>query len=217
MNEQARVEKIIHLLVKEYPEGRTALDFRTPLEIAVATILSAQSTDKMTNKITAGLFKKYRTAKDYAKANKKVFEKEIRSSGFFHAKARNIINLGKMLVKDFGGKVPNTMEELVKLPGVARKTANIVLSSAFHKAVGIAVDTHVRRLSQRLGFSKFDDPVKIEQDLLKLVPKRYWGKFNYYLVDHGRAVCIAKKPNCPECVISQYCPSKAAFMKKFWV
>ena len=121
-----------------------------------------------------------------------------------------------MLVIDFGGKMPDTMDELVKLPGVARKTANIVLSSAFHKAEGIAVDTHVRRLSQRLGFTKQEDPVKIEQDLLKVVPKRYWLKFNYYLVDHGRAICIAKKPNCPECVVGEYCPSKATFMKMFW-
>ena len=213
---ELRVIKIIELLAKEYPEGRTALDFRTPLEITVATILSAQSTDKMTNKITASLFKKYRTAKDYAKANKKTFEKEIHSSGFFHAKAKNIISLGKMLVKDFGGKIPDTMEELIKLPGVARKTANIVLSSAFNKAVGIAVDTHVRRLSQRLGLTKNEDPNKIEQDLLKIVPKKHWGKFNYYLVDHGRAICDAKKPKCPECVVSRYCPSCHGFVKKFW-
>ncbi len=213
---EQRVIKIIEILSKEYPDGRTVLDFGTPLEIMVATILSAQSTDKMTNKITATLFKKYRTAKDYANANLKTFEKEIHSSGFYHNKAKNIINLGKMLVKDFGGKVPDTMEELIELPGVARKTANIVLSSAFHKAEGIAVDTHVRRLSQRLGLTKNEDPNKIEQDLLKIVPKKHWLKFNYYFVDHGRAICMAKKPNCPECVISRYCPSRAMFMREYY-
>lgn len=215
-NPGSRVLKIIGLLAKEYPEGRTALDFRTPLEITVATILSAQSTDKMTNKITESLFKQYRTAKDYAQADVKTFEKEIHSSGFYHNKAKNIINLGKMLVKDFDGKIPDTMEQLIELPGVARKTANIVLSSAFNKAVGIAVDTHVRRLSQRLGLTMNENPDKIEQDLLKIVPKKHWGKFNYWLVDHGRAICDAKKPKCPECVISRYCPSRDYFIKKFW-
>jgi endonuclease III len=216
MDNKARVTKMVELLSKEYPDAHTALDFNTPLEIVVATILSAQSTDKTANKITSTLFKKYRTAKDYAKADIKKFEVEIHSSGFFHSKAKNIINMAKMLVKDFGGKVPDTMEELVMLPGVARKTANIVLTSAYGKAVGIAVDTHVRRLSQRLGLTKHDDPDKIEQDLLKIVPEKYWGVFNFYFVDHGRAICDAKKPKCPDCVLGSLCPSKAQFMKKFY-
>jgi endonuclease III len=216
MEIKAKTEKIIELLSREYPDAHSALDFATPLEILVATILSAQSTDKNTNKITAVLFKKYKTAKDYANADNKKFEVEIHSSGFYHSKAKNIINMAKMLVTDFGGKVPDTMEELITLPGVARKTANIVLTSAFHKHVGIAVDTHVRRLSKRLGLTKNEDPDKIEQDLLKIVPQKHWGKFNFYFVDHGRAICDAKKPKCPECVVAQYCPSKAMFMKRFW-
>jgi endonuclease III len=216
MDNTSRIKKIIDILSKEYPDAHSALNFSAPLEIVVATILSAQSTDKTANKITETLFKKYRNAADYAKADIKRFETEIHSSGFFHSKAKNIINMAKMLVKEHKGKVPDTMEELIKLPGVARKTANIVLSSAFNKAVGIAVDTHVRRLSQRLQLTKNDDPDKIEQDLLKIVPEKYWGVFNFYFVDHGRAVCDAKKPKCPECAISAYCPSKGMFMKKFY-
>jgi endonuclease-3 len=216
MDIKARTLKIIELLSREYPDAHTALDFSTPIEIVVATILSAQSTDKTANKITEKLFKKYKVAKDYAKADIKKFEVEIHSSGFYHSKAKNIINMAKKLVADFGGKVPDTMDELITLPGVARKTANIVLTSAFNKHVGIAVDTHVRRLSQRLGLTKNDDPDKIEQDLLKIVPQKNWGKFNFYFVDHGRAICDAKKPKCPDCVLGSLCPSKASFFKKFW-
>jgi endonuclease III len=216
MNDHARIIKIIELLSKEYPDAHSALDFTNPLELIVSTILSAQSTDKTANKITEELFKKYKKAADFAKADINKFEKEIYSSGFYHSKAKNIINMAKTLVKDFGGKVPDSMEELIKLPGVARKTANIVLTAAFHKAVGIAVDTHVKRLSQRLGLTKNENPDKIEQDLLKIVPEKHWGKFNFYFVDHGRAICDAKKPKCPECVLGQYCPSKSSFMKQFW-
>lgn len=216
MDDKEKVLRIIKLLQKEYPQAKTALDFRTPLEMLVATILSAQCTDKTVNKVTEPIFKRYKKAEDYAKANISKFEQEIRSTGFFHNKAKSILNMAKMLVSDFNGKVPDKMEELVKLPGVARKTANVVLNNAFHKSEGIAVDTHVLRLSQRLGLSKHDDAVKVEQELMEIVPQRYWGKVTYYLVDHGRAICDAKKPKCPECVISKYCPSCDMFMKKFY-
>jgi endonuclease III len=211
-----RILKILNILSKEYPNARSALDFRNPLEMLVATILSAQCTDKRVNIVTATLFKKYRSAKDYANANIKKFEQDIRSTGFYHNKAKNVINMAKMLVSDFSGQVPDSMEQLIKLPGVARKTANVVLNSAFHKVEGIAVDTHVMRLSQRLGLSKFDDPGKIEQDLMALVPRKLWGKVNYHLVDHGRAICKAPRPLCPECVIGPLCPSKTSFMKKYY-
>ncbi len=213
---KTRILEVLKILSKEYPDARTALAFHSPLEMLVATILSAQCTDKRVNTVTLTLFKKYRSAKDYAKANIRKFEQEIRSTGFYHNKAKNIINMAKMLVSDFNGKVPDSMEQLIKFPGVARKTANVVLNSAFHKVEGIAVDTHVIRLSQRLGFSKFDDPGRIEQDLMSLLPRKYWGKVNYNLVDHGRAVCKAPRPLCPECVIGQFCPSKASFMKKYY-
>ena len=212
---KTRILKIIKKLSKEYPRAKTALSFRTPLEMLVATILSAQCTDKMVNRVTEKLFKKYRNAANYAKANAKTFEQEIRSTGFYRNKTKSIVNMAKMLISDFNGKVPDTMENLIKLPGVARKTANVVLNNAFNKQEGIAVDTHVRRLSQRLGLSKTDDPVKIEQDLMEIVPRHYWGKITYYLVDHGRAVCKAPKPNCPDCVIAKLCPSRDQFLKKF--
>ena len=217
MDDKARVSRIIDVLSREYPDARTALDFSSPLEMMVATQLSAQCTDKRVNMVTPALFKKYKTAKDYANADVKKFEQEIRSTGFYHNKAKNIIAMAKMLVKDFSGKMPDTMEELIMLPGVARKTANVVLNNAFHRSEGIAVDTHVLRLSERLGLSKHGkDAVKVEQDLMRIVPRDKWGKFTYYIVDHGRSVCDAKKPKCPECVISAYCPSKLYFMKKFY-
>ena len=211
-----RILEIIKILSKQYPRAKTALNFKAPLDMLVATILSAQCTDKMVNKVTEKLFKKYRNTGDYAKANIKTFEQEIRSTGFYRNKTKSIIKMAKMLISDFNGKVPDTMENLIKLPGVARKTANVVLNNAFNKQEGIAVDTHVRRLSQRLGLSKIDDPVKIEQYLMGLVPRKYWGKVTYYLVDHGRAICKAPRPLCPECVISKLCPSKDDFMKKYY-
>jgi len=213
---KTRILKIIKVLSKDYPRAKTALNFRIPLEMLVATILSAQCTDKTVNKVTEQLFKKYRNAGDFAKANIKKFEQEIRSTGFYRNKAKSIINMAKMLISDFKGKVPHSMAELIKLPGVARKTANVVLNNAFRISEGIAVDTHVRKLSQRLGLSRTDDPVKIEQDLMGLVPRKYWGKITYYLVDHGRAVCRAPKPNCSECVIAKLCPSRDQFLKKFY-
>ncbi len=192
---------------KEYPEARTSLSFATPLQILVATILAAQATDQRVNMITPGLFKKYPTAADFAGADRAELEQEIRSTGFFRNKAKNIMGAAKKIVDDFGGEVPDTMEELITLPGVARKTANIVLSSGYHKAEGIAVDTHVRRLAGRLGLSKEHDPNKIERDLLEIVPRRHWLDFNYMLVNHGRKICQARKPKCPECAVQHLCPS----------
>jgi endonuclease-3 len=204
MNE--RINKIIKILDKEYPGAKIALEFSNPLQILVATILSAQCTDVMVNKVTENLFKKYKAVKDYADADLARFEQEIKSTGFYHNKAKNIVNAAKMIVDRFNGEVPKTMDDLISLPGVARKTANIVLSNAFGIVVGIAVDTHVRRLSQRLGLSKNDDPVKIEQDLMKIIPEQNWSKVNYLLVEHGRNVCDAKKPLCDICKIAGICP-----------
>ncbi len=207
-----RIGDIIRILRKEYPEARTSLSFATPLQILVATILAAQATDQRVNMITPGLFKHYPTAADFAGADRAELEQEIRSSGFFRNKAKNIMGAAKKIVDDFGGEVPDTMEELITLPGVARKTANIVLSSGYHKAEGIAVDTHVRRLAGRLGLSKEHDPDKIERDLLEIVPRRHWLDFNYMLVNHGRRICQARKPKCPECVVQHLCPSAKKFL-----
>jgi endonuclease-3 len=201
------IEEIIELLRKAYPRSQTALKFESPLQILVATILSAQCTDEKVNQVTPALFRKYPTALKFAQADPKTLEKEIRSTGFFRNKTKSIINASKKIVSDFGGKVPDSMESLITLPGVARKTANIVLTSAYKKAEGIAVDTHVKRLSNRLGLSKEKNPDKIEQDLLVLVPKKDWINFNYMLVNHGRKVCQARKPKCPECVLKHLCPS----------
>jgi len=205
------IDKILVLLKKEYPAARIALTFSNPLEILVSTILSAQCTDKRVNLVTKDLFKKYKTVKDYANLDIKSFEQEIRSTGFYRNKARNIKKAAQKILKDFNGKVPDSMEKLIQLPGVARKTANIVLFNGFGKIEGIAVDTHVRRLSQRLGITKNDDPNKIEQDLMKLLDKKEWGNFSYLLIEHGRRVCIAKKPRCLDCILKQLCPSKKIF------
>ncbi len=213
MGDKVRALKILALLEKEYPDFHIALDFRDPMQLLVATILSAQCTDAQVNKVTPALFRKYKTARDYAKADLKTFEQDIRSTGFYRNKAKNILGAARMIVSDFGGNVPDTMDGLVKLPGVARKTANIVLANAFGKVVGIAVDTHVARLSQRLGLSKNKDPNKIEQDLLVLIPKDKWFEINYLLIDHGRAVCNAKKPLCGQCALKALCPSAKLFPK----
>ncbi len=202
------MDKILSLLKKEYPKAKIALNFSTPLEILVATVLSAQCTDKRVNIVTKSLFKKYRKVQDYAKANLKTFEQEIRSTGFYRNKAKNIISTAQKIVKDFNSKLPDSMDKLLQLPGVARKTANIVLLNGFGKVDGIAVDTHVRRLSQRLGLTKNQDPQKIEQDLMKILDKKEWGKFSYLLIDHGRKICAAKKPKCLECILQKLCPSR---------
>ncbi len=208
---EKRIEEIITILSEAYPSSRTALKHENPLQILVATILSAQCTDVKVNQITPALFEKYPTPSDFASADKQELEAEIRSTGFFRNKAKNIINASKKIVEDFGSKVPDNMEDLITLPGVARKTANIVLSSAFEKAEGIAVDTHVRRMSQRLGLSKEKDPDKIEKDLMKIVPKKYWLDFNYMFVNHGRKICSARKPLCPQCGLKPLCPSAKEF------
>lgn len=199
--------EIIKRLNKAYTGARIALKYTDPMQLLVATILSAQCTDIKVNEVTSKLFKKYSTPLDYANARLEEFEQEIRSTGFYHNKAKNIIGTAKIIVEKFGNKVPATMAELVTLPGVARKTANIVLFNAYGVIDGIAVDTHVRRLSQRLGLTKNDDPEKIEQDLMKLVPKSEWGKFSYLLISHGRGVCTAKKARCTDCFLNDICPS----------
>jgi endonuclease-3 len=203
------IAEIIKRLKKEYAgTPQTALHYSTPFELLVATILSAQTTDVLVNKVTADLFKKYRSAQEVADTTPEKFARDIRSVNFFNTKAKNINKTAKMLIENFGGGVPQTMEELVSLPGVARKTANIVLSSAFGLNEGIAVDTHVKRLANRLGLTKYDDPVKIEQDLIAITPRKEWGNLSHLLIFHGRKVCQAKKPDHAACVLVDLCPSK---------
>jgi len=202
-----RVPEIIKVLRREFPESRTSLEFETPFQVLVATILAAQCTDERVNKVTLGLFRKYPAAAAFASADREELENEIRSTGFFRNKTKSILGAAKKVVEDFGGRVPDTMAELLTLPGVARKTANIVLSSGYGKAEGIAVDTHVRRLAGRLGLSRESDPEKIERDLMRIVPREDWLDFNSMLVDHGRKTCRARKPNCPVCPIRHICPS----------
>ncbi len=201
-------QKILALLKKEYPDARCELDFSTPLELLVATILSAQCTDDRVNIVTKTLFKKYRRPEDYVKASHEKFEQEIRSTGFYRNKTKSIQGACRMIVEKFDSEVPRTMEELLKLPGVARKTANIVLSHAYDVIEGIAVDTHVKRLAQRLGFTTNADPEKIESDLCELAPKKEWKIFADVLIFHGRRVCFAKKPNHDGCVVRDLCPSR---------
>ena len=205
-NAEKRIKEIIQILHKTYPKSRTALTFRNPLQILVATILSAQCTDERVNQITPMLFQKYKSAEEFARADQGQLEEEIRSTGFFRNKAKNIIGASTQIVEEFLGKVPDNMADLITLPGVARKTANIVLSSGYQKSEGIAVDTHVKRLSGRLGLSREKDPDKIEQDLLHIVPRVDWIGFNYILVNHGRQVCQARKPQCSECPLNHLCP-----------
>lgn len=202
-----RVKEMIKILRKNYPKARVALRHKSAFELLVSTILSAQCTDARVNKITPGLFKRFKGPKAFARAKQSVLEKEVHSTGFYKNKSKNIIASSNKIINEFGGKVPDTMAELTTLPGVARKTANIVLSSSFHKAEGIAVDTHVKRLSGRLGFSKETDPNKIEKDLMEMVPRKDWLDFNYILVTHGRETCMARKPLCPQCKIKELCPS----------
>ena len=204
-----RIGPVIRRLREHYPQARTALAFGNPLEILVATILAAQCTDERVNTITPGLFRKYPTAAAFAAADRAELEAEIRPAGFFRNKAKSIIGASRRIVEAYGGRVPGSMEELLTLPGVARKTANIVLAAGFGKAEGIAVDTHAGRLSRRLGLSREEDPVKVERDLMALVPRRDWLDFNFLLVEHGRALCQARKPRCPECFLRRLCPSAA--------
>jgi endonuclease-3 len=206
-----RTLKIIELLEKQYPNAKTALNYTSPLEILVATMLSAQTTDVQVNTVTQTLFKKYLTPQDYANADIKELEKDIHSTGFYHNKARNLQNCCRLLVEKFHSQVPKTMEELIELPGVARKTANIVLYNAYDAIDGIAVDTHVRRLSERLGLTQQKDQDKIEQELMQLTPKEKWMKLTDLLIFHGRKVCSAKKPQCQTCVLNKICSSAFTF------
>ncbi len=206
-----RVVKIIDLLENEFPNAKTALDFSSPLEILVATMLSAQSTDRTVNIVTKSLFKKYRKAEDYADADLAELEQDVRSTGFFRNKAKNIKKTGQMLVEKFDSKVPKTMDEMLELPGVARKTANIVLQNAYGIVEGIAVDTHVRRVAGRLGLTVHDDPVKIEKDLMRIVPRDKWMQITDLLIFLGRRVCTARKAKCGICVLNKICPSAFAF------
>ena len=194
-------------LKEEYPDARTELRWETPLDLLVATMLSAQSTDVRVNEVTEHLFEHYRVAEDYAQADGECLEEEIRPVGFFRNKARALRGMGRALVEDHGGEVPRTMEDLVKLPGVGRKTANVVLGNAFSINEGVVVDTHVRRLSNRLGLSHEHDPEKIERDLVPIVPEGEWTLFSHLLIFHGRRVCKARKPDCADCVLNDVCPS----------
>ncbi len=206
-----RVKEIIALLKKEYPDVKIALSYSDPLQLLIATVLSARCTDKKVNEVTEKLFKKYRTLQDYVNTPQEELEKEIYSTGFYKNKAKNIKKMSEILVSNFNSEVPDTMEELLTLPGVARKTANIVLSGAFGKTEGIAVDTHVKRLSPRLGISTNKDQDKIEQDLMAIVPKSDWSIFTLLLIHHGRKICSARKPLCKECVLNKICPSAFKF------
>lgn len=208
MNTQKKMLDIIKLLKKEYPESKTALIFKSPFELLVATILSAQTTDVLVNKITDNLFKRYKSVKDYADASIDIFQKDISSINFYKTKAKNILGSAKMIVERFNSNVPKTMDELTSLPGVARKTANIILSNAYGINQGIAVDTHVKRLSYRLGLTKNEDPVKIEKDLMVITPKEEWGNLSHLLILHGRRICQAKKPQHSECILFYICPSR---------
>lgn len=199
--------KIIEMLETEYQDAETSLKYNNPLELFVATILSAQCTDSRVNIVTKSLFKKYRNAEDYAKADLKKLEEDIRSTGFYRNKARNIKKSCQFLIEKFNSQVPKTMEELLDLPGVARKTANIVLSNAYGIIEGIAVDTHVRRLTKRLGFSAHTNPNKIEKDLMNIVPRDKWMRFTDLLIFHGRKICAARKPKCGICILNKLCPS----------
>ena len=206
-----KANEILDLLKKEYPEVKIALHYSNPLELLVSTILSAQCTDKQVNGVTKKLFVKYRTPQDFINISPEELEKDIYSTGFYRNKAKNIIGACKIIASEYNSKVPDTMEELLKLPGVARKTANIVLSGAFGKIEGMAVDTHVKRLSGRLGLTAHTDPEKIEKDLLKIIPKKDWDLFSLLLINHGRKVCAARKPLCGECILDKLCPSAYTF------
>jgi endonuclease-3 len=204
---EERAPEIIRRLSEAYPNARVALRFSNPLEMLVATILSAQCTDERVNKVTETLFRKYRSPEDYLRVPESELAADIKPTGFFNQKARSIRGACARVLDAYGGEVPDTMEDLLTLPGVARKTANIVLGNAFGKVEGIAVDTHVGRLAKRLGYSKEKDPDKIERDLLGLVPRKRWFGFTYVLIEHGREVCKAPTPKCEDCVVNRLCPS----------
>jgi endonuclease-3 len=203
---RGRIRPIIERLAREHQDAAIALKFRSPIELLVSVMLSAQTTDVNVNRVTATLFEKYRRPEDYLAVSQEELERDIFATGFYRQKARSLRGSMRMLLEEFDGEVPRTLAELVRLPGVARKTANVVASELGH-AQGIVVDTHVRRLSQRLGLTKQDDPVKIERDLIKLVPRADWGRFPHLLIWHGRRVCDARRPRCEDCVVNDLCPA----------
>ncbi|TCJ15249.1 endonuclease III [Rubrobacter taiwanensis] len=203
----ARTQEIISRLKREYPEAKTELNWSSPLELLVATILSAQCTDVRVNRVTETLFRKYRSAEDYAQASPGELEEDIRPTGFYRNKAKAIRGMAQAILTEHGGEVPRSMEELVALPGVGRKTANVVLGNAFGVDEGIVVDTHVRRVAQRLGLTGHSDPEKIERDLMQSVPREEWTVFSHLLIFHGRRVCKARRPLCEDCVLNDICPS----------
>jgi len=202
-----RVAAVLPILKRTYPSAKCSLDYKNPLELLVATILSAQCTDVRVNIVAPALFKKYRTAKDYANAAQEELEKAIQSTGFYRNKAKSIRAMAADLVEKYGGKVPRTMEELTDLAGVGRKTANVVLGNAYGINIGITVDTHVSRVSHRLGLTTHTDAVKIEKDLMPLVPQEDWALWSHLLIAHGRAICVARNPKCRECPLLSYCPA----------
>jgi endonuclease-3 len=208
--EQKRALDIVAELYRLYPDAKCSLDFTTPLELLVATILSAQCTDVLVNTVTPALFKKYRTAADYANAPLEELEQDIRKTGFYRSKAKHLKDAGQMLVERYGGDVPRTMSELTALPGVARKTANVVMGNAYGIVEGVVVDTHVGRLARRLGLTTSEDPVRVEQDLMALVPQKDWLPLSHMLIYHGRAVCQARRPLCEECTLVALCPTGQA-------
>jgi endonuclease-3 len=201
-----RIEPIVERLAVEHADARIALEFRNPVELLISVMLSAQTTDVNVNRVTATLFEKYRRPEDYLAVPPEELERDVYATGFFRQKARSLKGAMRVLLEEFDGEVPRTVEELLRLPGVARKTANVVAAELGHPQ-GIVVDTHVRRLSQRLGLTKQEDPVKIERDLVKLVPRRDWGRFPHLLIWHGRRICDARRPRCDDCVLADLCPS----------
>lgn len=207
MPKKQRADEIVHQLKRMYPRAKIALEFRNPYELLIATILSAQSTDARVNEVTPALFRKYPDAAALAAAKPSELEREIKSTGFFRNKAKAITGAAQALVERHGGQVPDSMEQLVELPGVGRKTANVVLGSAFGQNSGIVVDTHVARVSGRLGLTAQSDPLKIEADLMKLIPQKDWTGFAHRLILHGRNICVARKPKCSECLLNELCPS----------
>ncbi len=215
MTPAERAKELCAVLPRVYPDAHCELNFSNPLELLVATILSAQCTDVQVNKVTPGLFQKYRTARAYAEAEPAALEHDLRAIGLYRAKAKNISSCCRLLVVKHGGKVPETMDELIALPGVGRKTANVVLGNAFGQNVGVVVDTHVARLSARLGLTRQTDPKKIEPVLMKLVPQKDWTLFSHWLIFHGRRRCKAINPDCPNCELKDLCPSFPRFMKLY--
>jgi endonuclease-3 len=205
---QARVKKILATLDKMYPQATCALHHSNAWELLAATILSAQCTDKRVNEVTPGLFKKYPTIRDIANANQAELAQDIRSTGFFNNKSKSLIGAARKILADFGGEVPRNIDDLLTVPGAARKTANVVLGTAFGIASGVVVDTHVQRISQRLDLTKNKDPKKIEQDLIKIIPKEKWILFSHQIILHGRALCIARNPRCAECALDPVCYAK---------